>query len=270
MDHPITTPPRRREFSEMSGMLLHNSESCKTTPGITRKLEPHHRALLESGSQSAKSSPLPHRRLDKLEGVIRDKPTGLCARRFDDELNSSADSSPAVGRKFSGGCTGMRHQETPTLGRRQLEAEGGGSPMARRRVDSDPSRRMGGRCPNDGDMSRSDDCTGVRRRDVFSSPMKGILGEPGVFSSPIHNRKSAGDTAAIFGGGVVPKAGMVDEQLQTRSSRTEDDDGGEMPCQPDQTIVSGWLKFRDNKRWKIRWGVVTKLSPAAGKPQQYQ
>ncbi|XP_041982058.1 uncharacterized protein LOC121735334 [Aricia agestis] len=31
----------------------------------------------------------------------------------------------------------------------------------------------------------------------------------------------------------------------------------------DNSVMSGWLKFRDNKRWKSRWGVVTKLSPAA-------
>ncbi|XP_065350680.1 uncharacterized protein LOC135946398 [Cloeon dipterum] len=29
------------------------------------------------------------------------------------------------------------------------------------------------------------------------------------------------------------------------------------------TVVDGYVKFRDNKRWKQRWGVVTKLSPAA-------
>ncbi|XP_022916434.1 uncharacterized protein [Onthophagus taurus] len=37
----------------------------------------------------------------------------------------------------------------------------------------------------------------------------------------------------------------------------------ETPGIPDQTVISGWLKFRDNKKWKQRWGVVTKLSPAA-------
>ncbi|XP_056632717.1 uncharacterized protein LOC130442549 isoform X1 [Diorhabda sublineata] len=37
----------------------------------------------------------------------------------------------------------------------------------------------------------------------------------------------------------------------------------EIPGTPDQTIISGWLKFRDNKKWKQRWGVITKLSPAA-------
>ncbi|KAM3956981.1 uncharacterized protein ACR2FA_009029 [Aphomia sociella] len=34
-------------------------------------------------------------------------------------------------------------------------------------------------------------------------------------------------------------------------------------CDVDNSVISGWLKFRDNKRWKSRWGVVTKLSPAA-------
>lgn len=38
----------------------------------------------------------------------------------------------------------------------------------------------------------------------------------------------------------------------------------EIPSSPDQTILDGWLKFRDNKKWRHRWGVMTKLSPAAG------
>ncbi|GAB0098013.1 uncharacterized protein DMENIID0001_137030 [Sergentomyia squamirostris] len=233
--HPITTPPRRRELNEVAN-LLNTSESCKTTP--VRRLEHHHRALLDSGSQSAKSSPLPHRRLDKLEGVIRDKPCGLGARRRDEDFNSSADCSPAVGRKFSGGgCIGRCHQETPTLGRRQID--GDGTPIARRRVDSDGARRLMSCSRND------DECAGVRRRDVFSSPMKGILGEPGAFSSPVHNRKSAGDTAAIFAGAF---ARSTDEGFRPRFPPAEDADSGEIPCQPDQTVVSGWLKFRDNKR----------------------
>ncbi|XP_049876293.1 uncharacterized protein LOC126373950 [Pectinophora gossypiella] len=40
-------------------------------------------------------------------------------------------------------------------------------------------------------------------------------------------------------------------------------DREEEPCDMDNAVISGWLKFRDNKRWKSRWGVVTKLSPAA-------
>ncbi|XP_025422670.1 uncharacterized protein LOC112692272 [Sipha flava] len=37
----------------------------------------------------------------------------------------------------------------------------------------------------------------------------------------------------------------------------------EIPSSPDQTVMDGWLKFRDNKKWRHRWGVMTKLSPAA-------
>ncbi|XP_063626259.1 uncharacterized protein LOC134797819 [Cydia splendana] len=37
----------------------------------------------------------------------------------------------------------------------------------------------------------------------------------------------------------------------------------EVESDVDNSVISGWLKFRDNKRWKSRWGVVTKLSPAA-------
>uniref|UniRef100_A0A1B0D7E3 Uncharacterized protein n=1 Tax=Phlebotomus papatasi TaxID=29031 RepID=A0A1B0D7E3_PHLPP len=215
-------------------------ESCKTTPNIVRRLEPHHRALLESGSQSAKSSPLPHRRLDKLEGVIRDKPC-LGVRKREDEINSSAECSPSVGRKFSGGCAGKCHQDTPTMG----------TPVARRRVDSDGSRRK----------VSCDECSGVRRREVYSSPMKGVLGEPGAFSSPILNRKSAGDSVALFSG-VMSKSALVDDGSPSRIAPAEDADG-ELSCQPDQTIVSGWLKFRDNKRVneKILVLLILRLNP---------
>ncbi|BES92432.1 Hypothetical protein NTJ_05243 [Nesidiocoris tenuis] len=33
---------------------------------------------------------------------------------------------------------------------------------------------------------------------------------------------------------------------------------------PDLIIFTSYLKYRDNKRWKTRYGVLTKLSPAAG------
>ncbi|XP_050525410.1 uncharacterized protein LOC126896550 isoform X2 [Daktulosphaira vitifoliae] len=37
----------------------------------------------------------------------------------------------------------------------------------------------------------------------------------------------------------------------------------EVPGSVDQAIINGWLKFRDNKKWRHRWAVITKLSPAA-------
>ncbi|CAB3381040.1 Hypothetical predicted protein [Cloeon dipterum] len=30
-------------------------------------------------------------------------------------------------------------------------------------------------------------------------------------------------------------------------------------------IIEGAMKFRDGRKWKSRWGVMTKLSPVAGK-----
>ncbi|KYB25851.1 hypothetical protein TcasGA2_TC034079 [Tribolium castaneum] len=59
--------------------------------------------------------------------------------------------------------------------------------------------------------------------------------------------------------------------IGTHTSDTLTDSDGEgdqlfteIPTTPDQTVIAGWLKFRDNKKWKQRWGVITKLSPAAG------
>ncbi|XP_075210208.1 uncharacterized protein LOC142317533 [Lycorma delicatula] len=37
----------------------------------------------------------------------------------------------------------------------------------------------------------------------------------------------------------------------------------EVTSTPDLTLIDGYLKFRDLKRWKPRWGALTKLSPAA-------
>ncbi|XP_049855082.1 uncharacterized protein LOC126335669 [Schistocerca gregaria] len=68
-----------------------------------------------------------------------------------------------------------------------------------------------------------------------------------------------------------PARSMGEPSSLTDSELTDLEDNSllelpaEQPGGPDLTIVDGWLRFRDNKRWKQRWGVVTKLSPAAGK-----
>ncbi|XP_065086347.1 uncharacterized protein LOC135708273 [Ochlerotatus camptorhynchus] len=299
---PITTPPRRcneHPALAVAVMLgnLHGSESCKNSPNVPRRLEAHHHSLLESGSQSAQNSPLPNRRLDKLQGVIRDKSSPLCGRRgAPDEVDFS--DSPIVSRKFNQvhDCVcapKLRAVESSTTGCvHRIESEfSKNSPMMavmRKRGDSDCSSCMRkniirnqfsasvmkSECSG-GVSSGGSSCEStplLRRREPFppSSPAKGVLGEPGVFSSPVHG-KSPMDHAN-FGSfsspakSVLGEPGVFSSPARSVCSPTGEDmvgDGVDV-LGSDQTIVSGWLKFRDNKKWKIRWGVVTKLSPAAG------
>lgn len=297
---PITTPPRRRD------LLAHVQHAFSSTPpssesnkkSLTRKLESYHHALLESGSQSAKSSPLPHRRLDKLEGVIRDKPVtpALCMMRrpFDASGDaSSCESSPALLRKCpSNGSSAIdrrfinSHQESPMpyrksavpttvqpsndhyCGRRNttdcgcigvaktFQNENGiGTPLMRRRVESDCSCS---RKPVYGSdvtsMTKSECMCSPHSRRKIASPAKSVLGEPGCFSSPMHHRVSEQSGFGAFGSptkSVLGEPGVFASparSLCVSPPGEEDPDLPDTPLQPDQNIVSGWLKFRDNKR----------------------
>jgi hypothetical protein len=198
------------------------SESCRNSPQVPRKLESYHKALLESGSQSAKSSPLPDRRLDKLQGVIRDKSSPSCQRRQFDLMDRNSFDSPIVSRKFNQECVCTRNP-----GRHTVDCPCDSPIMMRRRVDSDCS------------------CS---RAAMYSSSAK-TLGEPGVFHSPIHKpfehisfagfnspAKSVLGEPGVFSS---PARSVVSEQ---------NDDVASLDKIDDQTIVSGWLKFRDNKK----------------------
>lgn len=247
-----------------------DSESCKNTPFVVRKLDAHHRALRmhTGGTQSAQSSPLPHRRLDKLEGVIRDKPpvaSGVVAAgngfRFGEASNS-----PLISRKFfmdqaaaraSCNCpSGNGAFFSPLVTRKNQTSNGLevsesssssshhlSSPLRyRRRVDSDTSRQSG----SSYNMTKSDysasDMSLMRRADDFllggggpHSPVRSVLGEPGVFASPART---------------IPNQGRPKEKKTKGSSIASNFIEGPMTNggEPDQSIVSGWLKFRDNKR----------------------
>lgn len=72
----------------------------------------------------------------------------------------------------------------------------------------------------------------VRREKAFGSPARSI-GEPGVFSSPAHS---------------VGSISLADDDC--------DDDDFELPT-TDQTVVAGWLKFRDNKRVSLYSNIQT-------------
>ncbi|XP_050080003.1 uncharacterized protein LOC126567764 isoform X1 [Anopheles maculipalpis] len=344
---PITSAPKRSTdhpatigmptFQHMHG----GSESCKNSPNVPRRHDPahhlpHHGAALllhESGSQSAKSSPLPNRRLDKLQGVIRDqRSTPIAGRRAADGSEMEAFESPLVSRRFlqqqQQPCECVGGVTAPPAKRRAASecmcstgvATGGEPQLMRKRVDSDcgsagsclrknvvrhnfglaSGAGVGGglsSCENSPLPVRRPFAGGVGSvvgGPVFpASPAKSVLGEPGVFSSPIHRpyahhhaaaggfhgpgsaspAKSVMGEPGVFssparsvicsppgadprGGSVCGGDGMEDMDLGSGNSAGDVLAG-------DQTIVSGWLKFRDNKKWKIRWGVVTKLSPAA-------
>lgn len=299
---PITTPPRRRlehgpSNGSYSGIIpphvfnnIHpSSESCKNTPNLIRKLEPYHHALLDSGSQSAKSSPLPHRRLDKLEGVIRDKPSPMSMRRYlNEDGYSSNESSPAVVRKH--GCNNSiacAHQESPmhtrrehlhstehhnahnhqekvrrntdcgcgtiNTGRNKRGQDLSGTPIMRRRIESDCSCTTVRKSTINSEMSKSECMCSpqMSRKHNFSSPVQSVLGEPGCFSSPVHHR-SEQFTDNNFGSpakSVIGEPGVFASPARSLCiSPCDENFDAELPLQPDQTIVSGWLKFRDNKR----------------------
>lgn len=284
---PITTPPRRRHEPQMmvaAASAATATDSCKTTP-LTRRLEPFHHALLDSGCQSAKSSPLPHRRLDKLEGTIRDnKSSPMSARRrLDDDPCSSTDSSPAPFRKFNVGCA-CSHQDSPMLGRRppphhllhhQLQeqqqpqsplrrftdcATGGvaasSSPLMRRRVESDCAVQHRRHVDESGCSTCSTPLTMSRKTsNVYSSPAKSVLGEPGCFSSPVHQRNDFGQ----FGSpakSVLGEPGVFASPARSLCiSPCDETAEAEVPMQPDLTVVSGWLKFRDNKRVSLELSI---------------
>ncbi|XP_045500726.1 uncharacterized protein LOC123698175 [Colias croceus] len=92
---------------------------------------------------------------------------------------------------------------------------------------------------------------------------RGILGGVSGHNTPILGRRSD-----------AVNEGRLSQQCTPVMKRREVDSPGGSPlpmrremdediCEVDNSVISGWLKFRDNKRWKSRWGVVTKLSPAA-------
>lgn len=280
---PITTPPSRRDAHLA---YSNNIDVDKSASNFSRtlRLEPHHHSIIESGSQSAKSSPLPHRRLDKLEGVIRDKATAPapCMTRITDTLTdaiASCDTSPVSLRKHvsSGSATIERrflsnHQESPMPFRKSMTTTVNESkvyyghrsatdyinaaishnsnakniyqsenieitPMMRRRVESDCSRS---RKPNytakEAESSAKWDCVCTPQLNrKFASPIRNVLGEPGCFSSPIHQQRS---NEQISKCSAFRKPTSIEDDLNVP----------DMPLQPDQNIVSGWLKFRDNKR----------------------
>lgn len=317
---PITTPPRRRNnllahvqhvFNSGNGVIVGNgggghsssaieasssspsNGSSASTNGTIRKLESYHHALLESGCQSAKSSPLPHRRLDKLEGVIRDKPItpaiSSMRRTFDcngddNSGTSSCEPSPAFLRKrlnsngTAAGCTTSNvmdhrfinnHQESPMPYRRQMQHQSVTVADYKNAINRSSFRFDNGDCKSMTQRQSSSpppplpmracydtECCVATHRPVFeqssaslrsifighhddvnhhvanlSSPAKSRLGEPGIFASPARS--------------------ICSNRVNNFIDDINDDDTAMQP-QADQSIVSGWLKFRDNKRVSVR------------------
>lgn len=272
----------KRQDMEGAGL---DSESCKNTPFVGRKFDAHHRTFrLQNGcgTQSAQSSPLPHRRLDKLEGVIRDKPpVATTSIKFSDAAGiAQTENSPLVSRKFfmdqapvtcncpSGSNTSTRESVffTPIMSRRNhplpLQTEVSAvvhlsTPLRyRRRVESDTSRQTTTGSPvvannmTKSDYSASDmSLMPMRRTKDFlchnsskGSPVRGdVLGEPGVFASPARSiapmRQLLGSQGNCWKIEKEQEAALLGPTVNGEAA--------------DQSIVSGWLKFRDNKRVRV-------------------
>lgn len=267
---PITTPPRRRNnllahvqhvFSGNSGVggggggdgngddsssAIDASPSFPSRNGTIRKLEPYHHALLESGCQSAKSSPLPHRRLDKLVGVIRDgqvvSPLSGCmtSKVMDHRFINNHQESPMPYRRQSHTTKSSFHfHHNDNGGDNDMSSDAhsygsNGSPMdmsTLSRHHRGTFRAAAVKSANFFNHHEDVNHHHQQQQHVanFASPIKNRLGEPGVFASPARSICSS----------------------RINSSSIDDinyDD--EIAIQPhaDQSIVSGWLKFRDNKR----------------------
>lgn len=295
---PITTPPRRRnnllahvQHVFNGGSAVGNGSSTiepssspsqskangdgASTNGTIRKLESYHHALLESGCQSAKSSPLPHRRLDKLEGVIRDKPItpaiSSMRRTFDcgsggggddNSGTSSCEPSPAFLRKrlnsngTAAGCVPANamdhrfinnHQESPMPYRRPMQHHHPSANVAdyKNAINKSQFRFDNGECKSMTQRQSSSspppplpmracydsECCSPSLRPAFehSSPSLRpvFIGEPGIFASPIRS--------------------VCNNRVSNCIDDINDEDTALQP-HADQSIVSGWLKFRDNKR----------------------
>uniref|UniRef100_A0A182PLC0 Uncharacterized protein n=1 Tax=Anopheles epiroticus TaxID=199890 RepID=A0A182PLC0_9DIPT len=321
---PITSAPKRSTDHPQTSVgmpaplhHLHGSESCKNSPNVPRRHAdpahhlPHHAAgllLLESGSQSAKSSPLPNRRLDKLQGVIRDqRSTPIAGRRATEDCEMEAFDSPLVSRRFlqqQQPCECVRGAAAPPAKRRAASecacGTGAESQVMRKRVDSDCGSASSSSClrknvvrhnfglASGGGLSSCENSPLPVRRQFGAaggggpafpvSPAKSVLGEPGVFSSPIHRPYHHAVAAGFHGpaGGSPAKSVLGEPGVFSSPARSvvcsppgngeprsvgggvgegiEDMDigvggsGAGDVLAGDQTIVSGWLKFRDNKK----------------------
>lgn len=291
-------------------------ESCKNTPFVVRKLDAHHRAFRwhsSSGTQSAQSSPLPHRRLDKLEGVIRDKPSGTCnnttggIKLSNCTVDSTAEVTPLISRRFfmdqvhvtttphspPGGWNGPIFTSFTSPRNHPSDLISSdcylSTPLRyRRRVESDTSRQLsrrsnGGRGgpPKNNSMTKSDYSSSDMSLVMpmrQSDHLMGVLGESGSFASPVRtiampqqqqtiNNCSSGlnGWTDIFLVDVDDEDGSIAKKKQKKGSKKEKKDHilplspfelqqmveqGPITVngEPDQSIVSGWLKFRDNKK----------------------
>lgn len=344
---PITTPPRRRNHllahvqHVFNGSTTYSAESASTVSSsqqqqlslsppsqatssssmivasssnnstmTIRRLEPFHRALLDSGCQSAKSSPLPHRRLDKLEGTIRDKPVTpnvSTMRRImndDSNLNSSCESSPIVMRKRLNSCSdnpligGNSGDHNNLHGHQRFINNHQESPMPYRKHHQQPHHNemdfknaFNKAFTFDSSINESTccetDCQCNQNNKRFNknsilspqtirkfgqlSPTKSTIAEPGCFNSPIHRQNAHTITAhcnhfignSTFGSpakSIIGEPGIFASPARSVCSNNggngnrinvDDIDADEISMQQqhsDQAIVSGWLKFRDNKR----------------------
>lgn len=150
--------------------------------------------------------------------------TPLCKRKLDgtamllrDKNSGSFPNTPQAFRRAEIAQGMLSVSNSPVVSRRSeliSDAPFGASPLLSRRSEI---------LFDSGSSSAASSPLLVRREKAFGSPARSI-GEPGVFSSPAHS---------------IGSVSLADDDC--------DDEEFELPTS-DQTIVAGWLKFRDNKR----------------------
>jgi hypothetical protein len=212
---PITIPPRRSaDPPTMTGQFLsklQTSESCKNSPCTRKKLEPKYNFQLQLGSQSAQASPLPHRRLDKLHGVIHDKQSSFV------HLNECS-MSPDLGANSK-----RRYTECSV---RAYPDQMIGSPhFTRRRLDSDCSCS---RVPkiSPAFLQKNNDCVKFCEKNCEN------------FRKSMKNDKNSDFDVVVH-----PSASSIYSKVNEIENCSSENKLSE-----DKTIISGWLKFRDNKK----------------------
>lgn len=273
-----TPNPTRKLEPYHHALLDSGSQSAKSSP------LPHRRLDKLEGVIRDKPSPMNMRRYLDDDGTSSNESSPVVARKHGNNISCGCmhQESPTLNRRQYVHSNeqqqqdnhhqhlhhhSLTHQDTirrntdcgcgSSNGRNKRGQDLSGTPIMRRRIESDCSC-LSARKPtvsSNCEISKTDCLYSIQmlQKPPFSSPIKSVLGEPGCFSSPVHHRSEQFSSAdGTFGSpakSVMGEPGVFASPARSICiSPCDDNLDVELALQPDQTIVSGWLKFRDNKR----------------------
>ena len=215
----------------------YNMSSSDSSPAVYRK-----HISTSICNNCNQESPLPSRRQQQLHEAMQRRNTSDC--------NCTNVVCSHSNQEFS---------NSPLTMRRRVDSDCGGC-SSRNSVTKSNFSKSNNCCCDVANMSKSSECSckfspQMHRKNVFSSPAKSVLGEPGCFNSPLHtvSRFNEPQSSANFcnspAKSVIGEPGVFASPARSLCMSPCDENlDAEVPLQPDQTVVSGWLKFRDNKR----------------------